>query len=47
MDFNIKEKVMSILESTGMAEVRPAKMDQHDFLKLLDAFVSEGIRFTS
>ena len=47
MDFDIKEKVMSILEKTEMAERRPAKMDQHDFLVLLDAFISEGLRFTS
>jgi 18S rRNA (adenine1779-N6/adenine1780-N6)-dimethyltransferase len=47
MDFNVKEKVNQILESTGMAETRPAKMDNDDFLKLLHAFVSQGFRFTA
>lgn len=33
MDFDVKERVMQILESTGLAESRAAKMDIDDFLK--------------
>jgi 18S rRNA (adenine1779-N6/adenine1780-N6)-dimethyltransferase len=33
MDFDVKEKVMQILDSTGLAENRAAKMDIDDFLK--------------
>jgi hypothetical protein len=32
-DFDIKEKVTQILESTPYADTRPAKMDLDDFLK--------------
>ena len=32
-DFDIKAKTMQILETTGYAESRPAKMDMDDFLK--------------
>lgn len=33
MDFDVKQQVMAVLEKTEMAEKRPAKMDNHDFLK--------------
>lgn len=33
MDFNAKEEMLKVLESVGMAEKRPAKMDNDDFLK--------------
>ncbi|KAJ3089399.1 dimethyladenosine transferase [Quaeritorhiza haematococci] len=47
MDFDVKQKVMEVLEATGMAENRASKMDNDDFLKLLSAFIDAGFRFSS
>lgn len=47
MNFDVKVVMMEIIESTGFADQRPAKMDNDDYLKLLNAFVSKGFRFTS
>jgi 18S rRNA (adenine1779-N6/adenine1780-N6)-dimethyltransferase len=44
-DFDIKTKVFSIIEKSGYAEHRAAKMDLDDLLKLLYAFNQEGIHF--
>lgn len=41
----VKQKIESVLTSTGYAENRAAKMDQGDFLKLLYAFHQTGIHF--
>lgn len=41
----IKEKIDSVLTSTGYAEQRSAKLEQTDFLKLLYAFHQVGIHF--
>ncbi len=43
--FDVKERVLQILESTGLAESRAAKMDIDDFLKLLVAFNEAGFHF--
>lgn len=45
-DFNVKAAVEEVLESTGLAEKRPAKCDLDDFLGLLEAFNSAGIHFS-
>jgi 18S rRNA (adenine1779-N6/adenine1780-N6)-dimethyltransferase len=42
---DIKQMVMGILEEVGMSNVRAAKMDQDDFLRLLNAFHQHGIHF--
>ena len=44
-NFDIKEKIASILEESGFAERRSRTMDIDDFLKLLTAFNKENIRF--
>lgn len=44
-DFDIKEKVLEILENMGYADQRAAKLDMDDFLKLLDSFTKEDIHF--
>ncbi|KAI0632810.1 S-adenosyl-L-methionine-dependent methyltransferase [Trametes polyzona] len=44
-DTNFKKKVEEILEETGFAESRAAKMDINDLLKLLSAFHDAGIHF--
>lgn len=41
----VKQKIDTVLTSTGYAENRAAKMDQGDFLKLLYAFHQTGIHF--
>ncbi|TPX35885.1 hypothetical protein SmJEL517_g01804 [Synchytrium microbalum] len=46
-DFDVKAKVMGVLEALDISEKRPAKMDLDDFLKLLSAFIDAGFRFTS
>ncbi|TPX67072.1 hypothetical protein SpCBS45565_g04040 [Spizellomyces sp. 'palustris'] len=45
MDFDVKKAVLDVLDSVGMAEMRAAKMDNDDFLKLLSAFIDAGFRF--
>ena len=47
MDFDCKAKIQSVLDESGFSESRAAKMDVDDFLKLLNAFVSAGFRFTA
>lgn len=47
MEFNVKTAVQDVLEQSGMAESRPAKMDNDDFLKLLSIFIDAGFRFTA
>ncbi|KAI8923829.1 S-adenosyl-L-methionine-dependent methyltransferase [Entophlyctis helioformis] len=47
MDFDVKKAVMDVLEASGMAESRAAKMDNDDFLKLLSMFIDAGFRFTA
>ncbi|KAL6306041.1 S-adenosyl-L-methionine-dependent methyltransferase [Sparassis latifolia] len=42
---NMKKKVEEVLEGTGYAECRVAKMDIDDLLKLLSAFHDAGIHF--
>ena len=42
----MKEVVMDVLRSAGADKSRSAKMDQDDFLKLLNAFNVAGIHFT-
>ena len=44
-DFDIKTKVLGVLEAVGLSEQRASKMDQVDFLKLLSKFHDEGIHF--
>ncbi|KAJ3355883.1 dimethyladenosine transferase [Allomyces javanicus] len=46
-EFEIKQYVNKILEDTGFAEQRAAKMDIQDFMKLLLAFNNAGIHFTN
>eukprot|EP00967_Tisochrysis_lutea_P108251 scaffold167580_cov43-Tisochrysis_lutea.AAC.2 len=41
----VSDMVEQVLETTGFAEERTAKMDQDDFLKLLAAFNAAGIHF--
>ncbi|KAJ3276327.1 dimethyladenosine transferase [Terramyces sp. JEL0728] len=47
IDFAVKEYVMEIIEKSGFAQERPAKMDNDDFLKLLVLFIDGGFRFTA
>ncbi|KAI0873168.1 rRNA adenine dimethylase [Hypoxylon argillaceum] len=42
----VKEKVRKVLEETGLAESRSAKLHENDFLSLLAAFNAEGIHFS-
>lgn len=44
-DFSIKTLVDEVLDVTGFSQTRGAKMDQDDFLTLLEAFNSRGIHF--
>ncbi|KAJ1960919.1 Dimethyladenosine transferase [Dipsacomyces acuminosporus] len=44
-DFDIKKKVIGVLEKLSFAETRASKMDVDDFLKLLAAFHDAGIHF--
>lgn len=41
-----KELVMSVLQKGGFEQMRPAKMTQDDFLKLLADFNAVGIHFS-
>lgn len=41
-----KELVMGVLTSNGFEQMRPAKMTQEDFLKLLADFNAAGIHFS-
>ncbi|KAK9727867.1 Dimethyladenosine transferase [Basidiobolus ranarum] len=43
--FDIKTKVLGILEQTGFSETRAAKMDIDDLLKLLNAFIEANVHF--
>lgn len=43
---SIKDRIMKIVESTGQAENRAAKMDIDDFLKILVAFNEAGFHFS-
>ncbi|EPZ36372.1 rRNA adenine dimethylase [Rozella allomycis CSF55] len=43
--FNIKELVQQVLEEAGFAESRAAKMDIHDYMKLLVTFHEKGLHF--
>lgn len=43
--FDMKTKVLEILDSVGLSEARASKMDHDDFLKLLAAFNQAGIHF--
>lgn len=45
-DFDIKTKVIGILESMNMADKRAAKCDLDDFLSLLLAFNNANIHFS-
>lgn len=47
MDFDISAVISNVLQDTGLATSRASKMGEEDFLRLLDAFVDAGIRFTS
>ncbi|KAI8810536.1 S-adenosyl-L-methionine-dependent methyltransferase [Cladochytrium replicatum] len=47
MDFDVKKVVMDVIERSGYAEARAAKMEISDFLKLLDTFIGAGFRFTA
>ncbi|KAI3638860.1 hypothetical protein MIR68_003358 [Amoeboaphelidium protococcarum] len=44
-EFNIKDLVVKVIEDARMTEMRAAKMDQDDFLKLLYHFHAVGIHF--
>ena len=44
--FDIKDKVMKLLEESGFGEKRARVMDMDDFLALLNVFNSNGIHFT-
>lgn len=44
--FDCKARIMEIVESTGQAENRAAKMDIDDFLKILLAFNEQGFHFS-
>ncbi|KAI8893421.1 S-adenosyl-L-methionine-dependent methyltransferase [Globomyces pollinis-pini] len=46
-EFNIKEEINKVIESSGFDQQRPAKMDNDDFLLLLSKFVEAGFRFTA
>lgn len=45
MDFDCKEAVLKVLDSVDMSDRRAAKMDNDDFLCLLNAFNESGFRF--
>ncbi|KAJ3322944.1 Dimethyladenosine transferase [Boothiomyces sp. JEL0866] len=47
IDFDVKQLVMDIIDKSGFAQERPAKMDNDDFLKLLVLFIDGGFRFTA
>ena len=41
----IRDKIIAILEETGLNAERASKLDMDDFLKLLHAFNAQGIHF--
>jgi 18S rRNA (adenine1779-N6/adenine1780-N6)-dimethyltransferase len=41
-----KDLMMAVLEGAGLAQARPAKMSQDDFLRLLAAFNAAGVHFS-
>ncbi|KAJ2787064.1 Dimethyladenosine transferase, partial [Coemansia helicoidea] len=43
--FQVKDAVLAILDRLGYGESRAAKLDVHDFLKLLSAFHDASIHF--
>jgi len=45
MDFDVKEAISKVLQTTGLAEARAAKMDLDDYLRLLVAFNEAGFHF--
>lgn len=47
MDFDVKQVVTKILEDLDYADRRAAKLDNDDFLIMLDRFNKEGFRFTA
>ncbi|KAJ3176467.1 dimethyladenosine transferase [Irineochytrium annulatum] len=47
MDFDCKMAVQEVLDGVGMSDSRAMKMDQDDFLRLLNAFTEAGFRFTA
>lgn len=44
-DFDMKETVMSILNSSKFAEKRASKLGQDDFLRLLALFNEKNVHF--
>lgn len=46
MDIDIKEEIAKVIESVGMTDIRAAKMDNYDFMKLLSAFLDAGFHFS-
>ncbi|XP_065833946.1 probable dimethyladenosine transferase [Oscarella lobularis] len=44
-DFNVKEKIASVLSAGGYGERRARSMDVDDFLSVLEAFNSNGFHF--
>ena len=40
-----KDKILALLEESGFAEKRSAKLSQDEFMQLLAAFTSRGIHF--
>eukprot|EP01132_Coremiostelium_polycephalum_P003836 gene3836-4779_t len=44
-DDQMKDKIIKVLESNEFLDLRSAKMDINDFLKLLNCFHAEGIHF--
>ncbi|XP_055382842.1 probable dimethyladenosine transferase [Condylostylus longicornis] len=45
-EFNMQQKVMSILQNLGVENLRARTMDIDDFMKILLGFNSEGIHFS-
>ncbi|KAJ1895651.1 Dimethyladenosine transferase [Kickxella alabastrina] len=44
-DFDIKSKVLGVLEQLSFSDTRAAKMDGVDFLRMLSAFHDANIHF--
>ncbi|KAJ2820034.1 Dimethyladenosine transferase [Coemansia erecta] len=43
--FQIKDKILGVLEQLGYSDARASKLDIHDFLKLLSAFHDANVHF--
>ncbi|KAJ1854773.1 Dimethyladenosine transferase [Coemansia sp. RSA 638] len=43
--FQIKDKILGVLEQMGYSDARASKLDIHDFLKLLSAFHDANVHF--